>query len=218
MQDLPNKRSIALQVGTPFYITDKPCARGNIHKRQASDGKCLCPQCLNIRSQRGARYRLANADRLTIAGNAWVEKNRDRSRANKTKWRESNREKDRASKEKWLIENREFNLQRRRSRYQVNKAESFAWSAKRRADIANRTPVWFSELDQWVFQECAELMRLRVEATGVDWHVDHLLPLKGLTVSGLHVWQNFDVVPGYLNRRKGNRVVMTNQGSWLFNL
>ena len=40
--------------------------------------------------------------------------------------------------------------------------------------------------------------------TGIEWHVDHIIPLKGDVVCGLHVWNNFAVIPKVDNLRKGN--------------
>jgi hypothetical protein len=36
-------------------------------------------------------------------------------------------------------------------------------------------------------------------------HVDHLLPLQGSSISGLHVLENLRYLPSKLNYRKGNR-------------
>lgn len=41
--------------------------------------------------------------------------------------------------------------------------------------------------------------------TGVPHHVDHIIPLQGTYVSGLHVETNLRIVEGAENLRKGNR-------------
>ena len=43
------------------------------------------------------------------------------------------------------------------------------------------------------------------ENYGTVWHVDHIIPLQGKIVSGLHVVDNLQVIPGSENSRKGNR-------------
>lgn len=60
------------------------------------------------------------------------------------------------------------------------------------------------ELTQLVVSEAHRLRKLRNELTGIEWHVDHIVPLKGKKVSGLHIWSNFAVIPKGDNLRKGN--------------
>lgn len=42
--------------------------------------------------------------------------------------------------------------------------------------------------------------------TGIPHQVDHIVPLQGVEVSGLHVPWNLSVIPAVDNRRKGNRL------------
>ncbi|MEY5099605.1 MAG: Burkholderia phage Mica [Pseudomonadota bacterium] len=51
----------------------------------------------------------------------------------------------------------------------------------------------------------AEARRISRE-TGVPHHVDHIIPLQGEYVSGLHVETNLRIVEGAENLRKGNRL------------
>jgi hypothetical protein len=42
---------------------------------------------------------------------------------------------------------------------------------------------------------------------GFSWHVDHKIPLRGESVSGLHVPWNLQVIPGAENMSKNNKFV-----------
>jgi len=54
-------------------------------------------------------------------------------------------------------------------------------------------------------QEAYDLAVRRKEVTGLDWDVDHIIPLKGKTVSGLNVIDNIAVIPKAMNSAKRAR-------------
>lgn len=60
------------------------------------------------------------------------------------------------------------------------------------------------EFTAFVTKEAHDLRKQRFLTTGIEWHVDHVIPLKGKTVSGLHIWSNLAVIPKVENLRKGN--------------
>jgi len=92
--------------------------------------------------------------------------------------------------------------------YENNKASYIAKDAKRRAAKLKRTPKWLTEEDHWMFNEIYSLAKLREELTGVKWHVDHIIPLQGTLVSGLHVPTNLQVITAKRNLEKSNKYVI----------
>ena len=56
-----------------------------------------------------------------------------------------------------------------------------------------------------VVVEAHDLAKQRELETGIKWEVDHIIPLAGRKVSGLHVASNIQVIPMTLNRKKSNR-------------
>ena len=76
----------------------------------------------------------------------------------------------------------------------------------RKASKLEATPNWLTEDQQWMIDEIYDLRVQRQEATGVEHHVDHIVPLLGVMARGLHVPWNLQVIPAELNLRKSNTV------------
>lgn len=77
-----------------------------------------------------------------------------------------------------------------------------ATAAKRRAAELHATPEWADrEAIKEIYRQAAQMTR----ETGVRMHVDHIVPLRGRTVSGLHVESNLQILPARENIRKSNR-------------
>lgn len=118
------------------------------------------------------------------------------------RWRENNRDRVRElGRDAYYRDPVAWNA--RALRWQTeNRDKRNALAAKRRAQKLNATPAW------------ADLARIRqiytaakgmTELLGEPWHVDHVLPLCGDTVSGLHVHENLQILPGRENVKKGNK-------------
>lgn len=97
---------------------------------------------------------------------------------------------------------------KRRSPLEMTEELRAQWQrdkSNRRCTRAKQARVsWEKDFTDFVYKEAHELRKLRNRITGFDWHVDHIIPLKGDNISGLHVWNNFAVIPKVNNLRKGN--------------
>ena len=86
-----------------------------------------------------------------------------------------------------------------------NQDKVIANIARRHAAKLQRTPKWItSEQRKQIEHVYREAKMLEVE-TGIKHHVDHIIPLQGKNVSGLHVPENLRVITATENRRKYNQ-------------
>jgi len=86
------------------------------------------------------------------------------------------------------------------------------WTAKtRKYQIAklHRTPAWLTEDDHWMMEQAYDIAQKRTKLFGFPWHVDHVVPLQGKLVSGLHVPHNMQVIPARDNCSKANNFTTT---------
>ena len=72
-----------------------------------------------------------------------------------------------------------------------------------------RTPNWLGADELWMMEQAYELAALRTKLFGFAWHVDHVIPLQGKLVSGLHTPYNLQVIPGRDNMSKSNRFTVS---------
>jgi hypothetical protein len=131
-----------------------------------------------------------------------VQKKRERD----IQYRKANRESCRATILAWSANNPEKVKEYAKKTKINNKGRINAHTVKRRLAKINRTPAWLAPDDHWIIEQAYELAALRTKMFGFSWHVDHILPLQGKTVSGFHVPANLQVIPAVDNVRKGNRV------------
>lgn len=109
-----------------------------------------------------------------------------------------------ANPEKHLAANRNYfqcaevkekNKLRQRALYKSNPELFRAISARCRAERLLRVPLWSEQ------EAIKEFYRL----CPVGYEVDHIVPLLGKSVSGLHVLANLQYLPKAENRAKGNK-------------
>lgn len=115
-----------------------------------------------------------------------------------------NRSKYYATSLNWARNNPDKTAQYQRTSNQKNPGRRNRLTANYRSAKDDRMPSWLSSADRLemdtIYKYCAALRDV-----GLDYHVDHIVPLRGKSVSGLHVPWNLQVIPGCENVRKGNR-------------
>jgi len=86
-----------------------------------------------------------------------------------------------------------------------NAAKGTARTMRYQAAKINRTPGWLDADDYWMIEQAYELAAMRTQLFGFAWHVDHIVPLQGALVSGLHTPYNLQVIPAKDNQSKSNQ-------------
>lgn len=189
--------------------------------------------------QRNRQYYAANKERENERCRAYHVANRERRLAIKAAWRDANRlaensksvARRRANLEQrleyerqrrltgadaeyrrlWRQRNAEREKERLRRWAEENRPRMREKNATRRARKGRATPVWADgDAIAAIYAEC---VRISVE-TGFAHEVDHIIPLKGATVCGLHVHQNLRIVAKSVNRSKNNRLEAEFEHSW----
>jgi hypothetical protein len=116
-------------------------------------------------------------------------------------------------KEESFAYNAKYRAKHKKERYadaaiyrKTNPDKINAFTAKRRAAKLNATPPWLTK------DQLKEIAKFYTLAKELQWlsdeplEVDHITPLQGENVSGLHVPWNLQILPKSANCSKGNGV------------
>lgn len=145
----------------------------------------------------------------------------ERKRAAHRKWYQKNKEREAERRKEYHEKHREAILEKQRSYYEETKERrrelSSLWrktnphkraaqQAKRRGKKLNATPDWLTQdmLDEIEYKYF--LARDLSQITGEPHHVDHIVPLQGDDICGLHVPWNLQVLTAKDNLRKSNKI------------
>ena len=198
-----------------FFTSCKDCckARDKTNYLKQKEGKLA--KC--------AEYRESNKDRIKQYMADYYQKNKEvvLQRCNEYRSRQDVRERE-LERQKTYYAARSAEIQARRAavmaanperksrmaeyqkqHYEANGPLYAARVAKRRAVKCSSTPAWANlKAIKRIYQMCARVS----QETGVQHHVDHVIPLQGKRVCGLHVEHNLQIIPATDNRKKSNKL------------
>jgi hypothetical protein len=155
------------------------------------------------------KYYANNSDRLKEqVTKYYFETKEERKEINKLrhiKYKEENKDKWLESKKKWRDNNKEKESLIGKRWREAHPEKCRAYVMNRIAAKMQRTPIWLTQEQKILIEQLyADAKRLEIE-TGVKHHVDHILPMRGKKVSGLHVPENLRIVTAKDNMTKSNR-------------
>ena len=136
---------------------------------------------------------------------AYYEANKARIAAVKRAYRAANKEKIIANKRAAYLATREANLAQKREYRQANKGKINFLCSMRKKVVKQRTPIWLSPFDRLKIKCYYSVAAMLARNNKEPWHVDHIVPLQGKLVSGLHVPNNLQFLRGVDNVRKKNK-------------
>lgn len=150
-------------------------------------------------------YREANKEKLKAKAKAFRDANKEKIKARRKTYWDSNKEKVNARNKAYKKANREKILATNKVYRERHPEKIASLKAKRRASKLCRTPPWLNPIQLAEIESFYIERDIMVKLTGNQYHVDHIVPLQGDNISGLHVPWNLQVLTAYDNTSKGNR-------------
>lgn len=146
--------------------------------------------CIYCHRNRNKKWRLLNSDRKKSQQKRYREDNKEKVATLSKEWAKKNPERDKLNRKEWRRQNSDL----------IN-----SHTRKRQAAKLKRTPLWLSELHLQQIEIFYDAAARLTKEFGIKMHVDHIVPLQGKNVSGLHVPWNLQVLPASENFRKCNK-------------
>jgi 5-methylcytosine-specific restriction endonuclease McrA len=139
-----------------------------------------------------------------------TQRNRDnpeKATAYGRKYREEKREQISASRAIHTAQNKESLTLYAEEYRKANPGKINAKTAKRRAARRKAVPKWLTKIQLQEMQNFYIFASLWSLLTGIPHEVDHIVPLQGKNVRGLHVPWNLRVITQEENRHKNNKMI-----------
>jgi hypothetical protein len=204
-------RQTALLTGAQYFYTGLLCKHGHISKRSVSN--CGCYQC---QLNRSASFRQKNPDYHHAYNGTYYPDNVEKIAKLSTEYYarmkldnpELLKERHDKNHKKYRTRNKESLQKRNKLWRQSNLGKLNAITARRRACKLKATPKWANlEIIKEIYIDCEHINILNRLMGGIDvMVVDHIIPLQGNEVCGLHIETNLRIIPAPENNTKHNKL------------
>jgi hypothetical protein len=144
---------------------------------------------------REQRYK-ANSEKIKEKSAEWYRQNKKKALEASKDYRLKNADKINARRADYRNRTKAEQQQRAKKWRQENPDKKLAAHRRREISKKNRTPPWYNH------EDCVSIY---AEAKKAGLVVDHIIPLRGVNVSGLHWAHNMQLLTNSLNCSKGNK-------------
>jgi hypothetical protein len=188
MVDHPKTRKEAQATGAKFYFTGEPCVRGHVALRKTK-GSCL--ECVkeDWAVDNDRRKEKPKTEAAKAAGKRYYEKNRQAVIAR--------------AAARPVEEKRRLQAEYKDRNVDVVRADTSVRKRRHR----EATPKWLTPAERLQMRDLYVQARKLTELTRERYVVDHIVPLRGEAVCGLHVPWNLRVITQDENLKKSNKHV-----------
>lgn len=111
---------------------------------------------------------------------------------------------------KYYYENKDSIYEAGKKWKELNKDKTISYKAQRRAKKLKATPSWLTKEQKQQIQSFYKESRCLKLSTGIPHCVDHIIPLQGENVCGLHVPWNLQILTESENCSKSNKLLEDN--------
>lgn len=184
----------------PIKDGQKQCSKCNLyknieefhkHKSRKSGAISSCKECYMA-------YYKEEKELIKSRINKYRENNPEKIKESDSKYYENNKEAFKQKASLWAANNREKRKKIEKKYRKANQDQRNARTAEYRAKKSQAMPAWLTD-DQ--INEIKQIYKNRPN----NYHVDHIVPVNGEDVCGLHVPWNLQYLPEYQNESKGNK-------------
>lgn len=176
------------------------------HKKGKTGYQSICKSCKSELGKKrldyNKEYYMSNKDKILHKNKIRYENNKDVILQKCRSYYNLHKSQHYIASQRWYLNNKDRWNELARIRAHNNPEKIYAHTVLMRLKRKNRFPLWANKIKiQEIYKDCKNISQL----TGIQHEVDHIIPLCGKYVSGLHVENNLRIIPKTENRLKSNK-------------